>query len=298
MLIVLNGISRRRKFFYQHLFPVLRDRFSARVEETQYAGHAREIATAASLRGESLVVAAGGDGTLSQVVDGLLLSNQEKTPTVGLIPLGSGNDFARTLKQGADPREVFRRFEEMKVSLIDVGSVTTSDEAKRFFINECSIGMGPEVVKRIQNPSWAWAGASAKYLQSILFTFFTHRPASVTIESEHYNWTGEARVVAVANGKAFGHSIYIAPDANIADQQLNLFLCKGIPLFRFLMFLQAIKKPKKLHAPQWIDYQLLRSVRVASPHRLPVEADGELVGFTPMTCSIATRKLPFIVTAP
>ncbi len=294
MLIILNGISHRRDFFYQQLFPVLRDRFSARVEETSYSGHARAIATAASLRGESLVVAAGGDGTLSQVVNGLFESDRSQLPTLGLIPLGSGNDFARTVKQDSSPKGVLNRFEKRETSLIDVGSVQLID-GTHYFINECSVGMGPEVVNRLSNRSWKWAGASVKYLQAILTTFFTHRPTPVTIESSHYSWSGPARVVAISNGKAFGHSIYIAPDASIADRQLNLFLCKGIPLMQFLLYLQAIKKPKKLHAPKWIDYQSLGSVTVSSPTPIPIEADGELIGTTPLACSVASKKLPFIV---
>jgi diacylglycerol kinase family enzyme len=99
-------------------------------------------------------------------------------------------------------------------------------------------------------------------------------------------------VVAVANGKAFGHSLYIAPDAELDDGVVNIFICKGIPLMKFLLYLQKIGKPKKINDSQWIEYRTTERVEIKSGGPpLPVEADGELIGLTPITCSLSKKAI-------
>ncbi len=298
MLIILNGISRKRRKFYHEILPMLEE-FQPSIEVTEYAGHARAIATAASLRGESLILSAGGDGTLSQVVNGVMSSGAKALPTLGIIPLGSGNDFARTFGLTASGRRTADLIRANKPRTIDVGVVELNDAThkvtSRFFINECSIGMGPEVVRRIGTGSRK-LGPSITYLRAIITTFFTNRPQRVQLDSQHYSWKGDARVVAVANGKAFGHSLYIAPDAEPDDGLLNAFLCKGIPSLTFLTYLQRIKKPKKIEDLRWIEYRTLDSIRIQSEGApLPVEADGELIGYTPMNCTLSKKALNLLV---
>jgi diacylglycerol kinase (ATP) len=297
MLIILNGISRKRRKFYNRILPRLEE-FKPTLEVTEYDGHARAIATAASLRGEKLILAAGGDGTISQVVNGIMSSGVNELPALGIIPLGSGNDFARTLKITSDAKEVAERVRKYERRLIDVGVVELKDEkdqlVSKFFINECSIGMGPEVVRRMGRGS-GLLGASLTYIKSIIETFFTHQPQHVHLKSDDFSWGGDARVVAIANGKAFGHALYIAPDAKLDDGLLNVFVCKGIPLVKFLMYLQKIKKPKKINDLQWIDYRTTSKVELSSGGvDLPVEADGELIGFTPFTCTLMHKSISIL----
>jgi YegS/Rv2252/BmrU family lipid kinase len=291
ILIILNGISRKRGLFMSEIYPALQREFTCDLHPTEYAGHAEKIA--AESTGHDIILVAGGDGTMSQVVNGILHSDN-KDITLGLIPLGSGNDLARSLKVSDKVEDILSLLRSNKPKKVDVGMVTVNDSTgksiQRYFINECSVGMGPEVVRRINEGSNLF-GPSLTYLKSIIATFFSHEPERVNVRSKDYEWDGEARVLAVANGKAFGHSIYIAPDAEMDDGKLNMFLCKGLPLMKFLLYLQAIKQPKKIDDKKWIDYRAVEELELTSVRELPVEADGELIGFTPLKCGVLQKKI-------
>jgi diacylglycerol kinase (ATP) len=292
ILVILNGISRKRNKFIHDYYPKLKKEFNVELQPTEYSGHAEHIAKDAALKDYDIIFAAGGDGTMSQVVNGVMSSGKENLPTIGLIPLGSGNDLARSLKIEPDVDHVVSLIRKNNPWYVDAGRVLLPDGSERFFINECSIGMGPEVVRRIEGSQAL--GASLTYLKAIITTFFTHKPQRIRVKANNFEWEGDARVLAVANGKAFGHSIYIAPDADLRDGKLNMFLCKGLPLVKFLMYLQAIKSPKKINDPKWIDYREIEEIRIESQKVMPVEADGEMIGFTPVTCGVVQKKIKLL----
>jgi diacylglycerol kinase family enzyme len=141
MLIIFNGISRNRRKFYHKILPLLEE-FKPVIEVTEYDAHACAMATAASLRGEKLILAAGGDGTVSQVINGVLNSGVSELPIVGIIPLGSGNDFARTLKLKTKATAIVDVIRRNQPRLIDIGVAELHDEKQqavsKYFVNECS----------------------------------------------------------------------------------------------------------------------------------------------------------------
>ncbi|MFZ5972192.1 MAG: diacylglycerol/lipid kinase family protein [Bacteroidota bacterium] len=296
VLIILNGISRRKTYFYRQIVPALQQVAPVTIWETKHAGHAEALATKGALEDYELIMAAGGDGTLHQVVNGLLSAPGRPLPAIGLIPLGSGNDFARTLGIKSKPKELASRLAAAHFQLVDVGKVAQTsgegNESTRYFMNACSLGLGPEVVRRLQrNTNW---GASWSYFSAIVRTFLTLKPQSVAIRWPDGVFDGRVCVFAVANGKAFGHAVYIAPDAQADDGVLNSFIAGDFPVWRFLLYLQSIKAGKKVkHAN--ILYRTLTEVEVTSPETLPLEMDGELEGFTPFRVEVLPRHIRFLV---
>src|SRR5271154_4739592 len=101
--IILNGISRKKKFFYREILPILKQKFEVVVFETQYAQHAIDLAATACAEKFDFILAAGGDGTLNHVLNGVLkditpmvrVDTNQSMPAIGIIPLGTGNDFAK-----------------------------------------------------------------------------------------------------------------------------------------------------------------------------------------------------------
>jgi diacylglycerol kinase (ATP) len=294
VLVILNGVSRKKKLFYRRIHPLLKQNFDAEVWETQHAGHAEQLASQGVAKGFNIILSAGGDGTMHQVINGVM--QHDKATLVGLIPLGSGNDTARALGAILDPKIIIDCIEQRRTRLIDVGSVTARDGSgtpvKRYFINECSIGMGPEVVRRL-NEGGRSLGPSLMYLKSIITTFLTNKPEALRIEADGFSWSGKSRVTAIANGKAFGHGIYIAPNSSVSDGLLNLFIAANPSLMRFLMLLQALKRPAE-SKDRCLTYRTSKRIKVTSDKALPVEADGEPIGFLPLTCEVAPRKLNFL----
>lgn len=295
--IILNGISRKKKFFYTSVYPSLEQNFKAKVFETQHAQHAIELASWAVKEKFEFILAAGGDGTLNQVVNGVLNQHHENVlPTIGIIPLGTGNDFAKMCGLKADATQLAKLLNRNDPRPTDVGSLNCHTESgkmiTRYFINVCSMGMGPEVVKRLLKNDRS-LGPTLTYLKAITQTFFTHKPQEITIKTKIGEWQGKMRVLAIANGKSFGNGMYIAKEALPDDGIFSTFLAKDMSLLKFLMFLQLIKAGRKVK-DSLIMYDKCTAIEVSAPKPCPIEAEGEWMGWLPMKVDVMPNCIKFL----
>ncbi|MBX2895301.1 MAG: diacylglycerol kinase family lipid kinase [Cyclobacteriaceae bacterium] len=292
--IILNGISRKKQFFYKNILPPLQKEYAITVFETRYAGHATELAK--EVVGKfNVILAAGGDGTLNQVLNGILTSPNKPFPTLGVIPLGSGNDFAGAIGALTDAKHLLQLLKQGGKPT-DVGFITCKDfngkEKQHYFINVCSAGMGPATIKQMEKAP-AWMGANLRYLTSIIKTFFTHTPEPVELKTQTWNWRGAVRVLAIANGKSFGNRIYLAPEAKQDDGVFNLFVAGDVPLLKFLLYLQTLKQGSKINDSQ-IQYELSNKIEITSEQPVAIEAEGELVGFLPASVEMKSKAIFFL----
>lgn len=295
VLIVLNGVCRKKKLFNSKILGPLRKEFDPQIWTTEFAGHAELLALEGARQHFDVILSAGGDGTMHQVVNGVMAYNG-KRPWLGLIPLGSGNDLARSLGVSEDVKSVLSVLNRARTRSLDIGIAMAHDSngkaLTRYFINECSMGMGPEVVRRVNEGGGRGLTAGLMYTKAIVTTFLSLKPAAIELKADQFTWSGKSRVLAVANGRAFGHGIFIAPNAKMDDARLNLFVAANPPLLRFLLLLQQLRRPSE--APDnCLTYREVTKVEVTSAS-LPVEADGEPIGFSPLTCELAATNLEFI----
>ncbi len=281
--IILNGISRKKKKFFRDIYPELAKRFAVKVLETQRVGHAEELASLAAGDGYKFIIAAGGDGTLNQVVNGLLRYPPNPMPPLGLIPLGTGNDFARMCRLSPSASQLINLLEANAPKPVDIGMITCrgkqGEKVIRHFINACSLGMGPAAVKRLEKSNRA-LGPAFTYWKAITATFFTHRPEEIHCTTPAWEWRGKIRVLAIANGQSFGNSIYIAPDALMDDGLFNTFIVGDLPLWKFLIYQQTLKSRKKINDPL-ISYNQAPHVEMDAANPTEIEAEGEFVGYLP-----------------
>jgi diacylglycerol kinase (ATP) len=296
IVIILNGISKKKKKFYHSILPVLQQKFTIEVLETQYGNHAPQLAAEAVLKKPDVIISAGGDGTLNQVLNGMMnVAHENALPALGLIPLGSGNDFAHSASLNADPDLLLDLLARNQTKPTDIGKVVCrngkNEEITHYFINVCSLGMGPATVKRMEKAP-TWLGADLKYLLSIVQTFFTHKPEQVEVETSSWNWKGSARVVAIANGQSFGNKIYIAPDAKMDDGMFSTFIASNLPLLKFLLYLQKLKGKKKITDDQII-YNNTEKVAIRSENDVMLETEGELIGFLPASIKMLPSQIRF-----
>lgn len=295
--IILNGISRKKKHFYQLILPVLQEKHSVSIFETLHAGHARELAQQAGQEKFEVIFSAGGDGTLNQVVNGIADAGWTNSPpTLGLIPLGSGNDFAGAIGVTADVTQIIQLLESNRPKLTDIGKISCRNHQgqriTRYFLNACSLGMGPATVRQMEKMP-LWLNAELRYLYSIVKTFFTYKPKHVEFKADSWKWEGKARVMAIANGKSFGNRIYIAPYSKPDDGILDIFLASDVPLLKFLLYLQQIKSARQITDSR-IQYAHTTRIEITSPESVPLEAEGELVGFLPATVEVVPRGIPML----
>jgi YegS/Rv2252/BmrU family lipid kinase len=294
--IILNGISRKKETFYHQILPTLKQNFAVDVYETKFSSHAIQLAAEAATSGYDVIFAAGGDGTLNQVVNGVLHSTSAQHPRLGIIPLGSGNDFAGMMKISGSPEQLVNLLKENKTKPLDAGKVSCLNEAGepviRYFINVCSLGMGPATVHWLERLP-RWMGTAFRYYASVLNTFFTHPPERFEVRTPHWTWNGSARVIAIANGQSFGNKIYIAPEAQPDDGIFSTFIASDMPLMKFLFVLRTVKMKNRVSDSRVL-YETASSLELTSPDVAWIETEGELAGILPARIEMIKGRIAFI----
>src|SRR3712207_1382739 len=204
----------------------LRTHFGAfAVAFTGRGGEAVEIAERESRAGR-LVIACGGDGTISEVANGILRANNGAE--LGVLPSGTGGDFRRTLEIPSRAADAARRLREGKTRALDAGRVTffnsRGEEESRFFVNVASFGMGGEVIRRVKSREGLPAGAARllggklSFAAAALKSALTFDKPSVRVSVDG---GAESQLTVanfcVANARYFGGGMKIAPNAKLDD---------------------------------------------------------------------------------
>lgn len=216
-----------------------KEQFSYRIEETEYAGHATELARQASEAGADIVVAIGGDGTVNEVGRALV-----GTKTVlGIIPCGSGNGLARHLMIPMDTVKAIEMLNACEIHDLDYGVI--NDHV--FF---CTCGMGFDAF--ISN-KFAEAGKRGliTYVENVLKEGLSYKPETYEIEDETGTKKHKAFLVSAANASQYGNNAYIAPQASMSDGLLDVIIMEPFdvleaPQISIDMFNKTLDKNSKI----------------------------------------------------
>lgn len=238
MGVVLNPVAGggRLKHRWPEVAASLKKHFGdVDLRETQASGDAERLAIDLAVNGCELVIAAGGDGTASEVADGLLqaLAETGRKTELGLLPCGTGIDFARGLKLPRGIDATLSHIAESKARAIDAGRISYVDDhgalASRHFINIASLGLSG-ATDRAVNADKRKGRMSAKtlFLWRTVVEFIRYRFQDVSISIDD-GAPIEARMalVAVANGRFFGGGMMIAPDAELDDGQFDIVILRA-----------------------------------------------------------------------
>jgi len=295
--VVLNGISLRKKFFYKQILPVLSRHLQAEVVETKSMHDAVHLASKAVDKGCQLLLAAGGDGTIHQVLNGMLHNRENfvDLPSMGVIPIGGGNDFARALGLQADASFIDQQLTHLRFKKIDIGKVSfTIDDARpsRYFINVLDAGMGPQVVKAMQQGDRVF-GSGLAYYTAIIKNFFTYRSMRVEASTPTWKWSGPIRTLALCNGNYYGHGLCIGPDAKVDDHTFHTFICGDVSVLEFIKYSGHLKAGKKIIHDK-VFYNETESMSLSAESPCAIEADGEFLGWLPARVSLLPKHISFL----
>jgi YegS/Rv2252/BmrU family lipid kinase len=259
---------------------------------SEHPGHLVELARKAADDGADLLVAVGGDGTLNETANGILLAS--RTPELATIPLGTGMDFVRShgIPKGFD--EAVRTAATGTAKTIDAGRVTyrawDGTEQVRFYVNVGSVGMSGAVAQRANGMSKA-LGGKVTFFVALTQVFLRWKNTEVTVElAGGETYSGRMHDVIVANGQWHGGAMWLAPEASADDGLFDVVLIGDVTKLDFITTAPKLYKGKHLAHPK---VDLLRSarVRVDAAEHLPIELDGEQVGTTPVTFEIVPGAL-------
>ncbi|MEK7252526.1 MAG: diacylglycerol kinase family protein [Actinomycetota bacterium] len=255
------------------------------VMTTQRPGHATDLARTASRNGADTVVAVGGDGTVNEVVNGLILDDRPiGHAALGVVAAGSGADFARSF--GYPPHTGERLHGILGgTTPLDVGRLTcdtASGQITRYFVNVAEAGMGAATVRAAERLPRRLG--KSRYLVAFWPTLAGFRPCEVTVVADDERFTGRTHNVIIANAGYFGGGMRISPHSDPIDGVVDLQINIG-PKRQAVTLIPKIFKGR--HLPDKRIVQMsgrTGSVDAASP--LPVEADGEMIGTTPLTFAV------------
>ncbi|MBC7258072.1 MAG: diacylglycerol kinase family lipid kinase [Chloroflexi bacterium] len=259
--------------------------------------HATEIAREAAQAGYSPIVAYGGDGTLMEVVNGLLGEpGQPSEVPLGIIPGGTGSDFVRTLGIPHDYREACARLMSGTERLVDVGHTTfrafDGSERRMYFANVAGLGFDGEVVERVQRSSKA-LGGTLTYLMNLLLTLVYYKNKHVALRFDGQSQDRRMNSVLVCNGRYFGGAMYIAPPAELQDGEFELVILGDFSKPELVVNVPRVYKGTHLTHPK-VQIHKACEVHVEAKERMLVQADGELVGQAPASFRIVPRVLRVI----
>lgn len=216
-----------------------RSKFTFSIEETQYAGHGTEIAAQAAYRGDDIVVAVGGDGTVNEVGKGLINTDT----ALGILPCGSGNGLARHLMIPMNAAKALDIINEGEIHKLDYGTIN----AMPFF---CTCGMGFDAFISMK---FAEAGKRGPltYVEKVLQDGLTYKPETYTIEDDQGKSVHKAFLVTCANASQYGNNAWIAPHASMSDGMLDVIIMEPFdlidaPQVTLELFNKTIDRSKKI----------------------------------------------------
>jgi YegS/Rv2252/BmrU family lipid kinase len=254
-------------------------------------GHLTELAEQAARGGAELVVSVGGDGTLNEVVNGLVRGGT--STELATIPLGTGMDFVRTYGIPTRFEDAVRTVLDGTIRTIDVGRVSYREwsgaESERYVANVGSVGMSAAVAQRANGMSKA-LGGKATFFYALARVFFEWDNTLVSVQLDDERREARMHDVIVANGQWHGGAMRLAPEAQPDDGLFDVVLIGDVTKRDFVTTAPKLYKGTYLAHPK-IELLRSRTVAVEAPERLPIELDGEQVGTTPARFEIVPAAL-------
>ena len=271
---------------------------------TSGAGQGIELAADAARKGAKLIIACGGDGTISEVANGIIAAGNDAE--LGILPSGTGGDFRKTLKIPSRSVEAVRVLRTGRTRAIDVGKVTFRTEdgerESRYFVGVASFGMSADVISRVKErraewlpvsgPRWLAGRASfgLAMAQSSLKTDATRVTIQLDDDPERHMTVAN---ICIANARYFGGGMKIAPDAKLTDGKFDVVSIGDLGAARMIANAPRIYFGAHLGMSE-VGHVLAKKIKARSltkDDRVALEVDGELPGFLPATFQIIPNAL-------
>ena len=282
--------------------PAIERQFDGEIWPTTAQESAFSLAQKAIENGAKILVCGGGDGTLGEIANAILkTSDARKTVRLGVLPLGTGNDFARTLGV-LDLESALQTLKTPNAVWIDVGWISTFQNevwsAETAFLNVAGCGLDALAARRINN--WrnhivlGKIGGTTAYLLALTRELLVLKAANLKIVADGKNLEKRAILCAIANAQSYGGGMKICPNAQIDDGFFDVCLIKNAGRIEFTRAVPGVFRGEHQNHPK-VEIFRARQIELHSEPDLPVLCDGELIGQTPIRARIEARALQILV---
>ena len=262
---------------------------------TESRGHALELSRLAAEQGYGFLIAVGGDGTIHEVVNGLLSSNAGSV-ALGIIGTGTGNDFIKSIGIPKDYIQSCHKITEGHRFKVDVGQVEYTDKsgqrAKSYFINGAGVGFDAEVAygsKRMPH----FMGSTVPFVLSLLRLLPFYRNKNVRLSIDGRGAERRVLSVVVTNGAYFGGGMRIAPQAVLDDHYLDVIIIGDVHKVELLQVFPRVYKGTHVTHPK-VSVDKAGLVSVECDQRILLQADGELLGGGPVMFKVIPSAITVV----
>jgi YegS/Rv2252/BmrU family lipid kinase len=258
---------------------------------TEYPTHATALAKQAADEGFETIVALGGDGTVHEIINGLMQFPKEQRPALAAVPIGSGNDFCSNVGIQSDLEQAMKRVFAGEEKWIDLGKVTDDADRMEYFDNTLGIGFDASVtihsykIRRLQGFSM--------YLWAVIQTIIrNHDAPRMTIRTDDDAFDEQVLMMAICNGPREGGGFYVAPDAVMDDGWLHYALIRRVS--RPMMFRLIPEVMNGTHGRfKQVRMGRFRQMELRSEAPVTIHFDGEVfAGFSSNVRQLQVEVLP------
>ncbi len=278
-----------------HAFMVARD-LRAITEEhgnvdwsgTVYPGHAIELAKQAGEQGYNMVIAMGGDGTVHEVINGLMQVPEEQRPILGVVPVGSGNDFAHAIGVPKPSDHALAHALKGEASTVDLCLMTDEHGRKVYFDN--TLGIGFDAIVTIRSHKLPVVRGFLMYLTAVIQTILLdHHPAHVQIETDQETMDDYMLMTTICNGGREGGGFMLSPNSNITDGLMEFVIVRKVSRAMMFRLVPEFMKGTHPHFTKEIRMGSCKKFVMCADRPLYIHADGEI--FTSFGSNL--RKVTF-----
>ncbi len=274
--IILNPMADMRNAWKtaNDVRPIISEYGSADWSGTVYPTHATELAKQAGEQGYERIIAMGGDGTVHEVINGIMQLPEGQRPVLGVVPVGSGNDFAHAIGIPLQPDRALAYALNEKPSAIDLGVMTDEHGRKEYFDN--TLGIGFDAVVTIRSHRLPIVRGFLMYLTAVIQTILlNHDPSLMQMETDGRKWEQSNLLLTMCNGPREGGGFLIAPDAKLDDGLLHYAMIRKVS--RLMMFRLVPEVMKGTHGNfEQVTLGTCTRMTVKADRPMYIHADGEI----------------------
>lgn len=246
-------------------------------------------------QGYNKIIVVGGDGTMNEVINGIFVQTRYNTNeiTIGMIPVGTGNDWCRMFGIGQNYDDAIKIIKESNTFIQDAGKVVFHKNdriLKRYFINIAGLGFDALVVKKANRLKEKKKGSPSLYLFNLFTSLFSYKSSPATIEVDGVAKTRDIFSLSLGICKYNGGGMIQLPDALPDDGLFDLTVIKKIGKLDVMSSIKMLYDGRITRHPKVETYKG-RLIRIFSPERIFLETDGESLGHTPFEFEIIPASI-------
>jgi diacylglycerol kinase (ATP) len=257
------------------LRPIVEEYGNADWGGTVYPGHAIELARQAGEQGYGMVIAMGGDGTVHEVINGIMQLPENKRPILGVIPVGSGNDFAHAIGLPISSDHALAHALKGEVSWIDLGLMTDEHGRKEYFDN--TLGIGFDAIVTIRSHKLPILRGFLMYLTAVIQTILlNHHPATIQFETDQETWQDQVLMTTLCNGGREGGGFMLSPDSKMTDGIMEYLTVRKVSRVMMFRLVPEFMNGTHRRFTRQIRMGTCRKLSISADHPLYIHADGEI----------------------